>query len=78
MVAQTITKFERQQVAQARLIDEMYLLHNATLSILKVAVLSNAQKLSQRIKENEQGNMFQTKEQDNLLETDINEMQIFK
>lgn len=78
MVAQTITKFERQQVAQARLIDEMYLLHNATLSILKVAVLSNAQKLSQRIKENEQGNMFQMKEQDNLLETDINEMKIFK
>lgn len=78
MVAQTITKFERQQVAQARLIDEMYLLHNATLSILKVAVLSNAQKLSQRIKENEQGNMFQMKEQDNLLETDINEMEIFK
>lgn len=56
----------------------MYLLHNATLSILKVAVLSNAQKLSQRIKENEQGNMFQMKEQDNLLETDINEMEIFK
>lgn len=56
----------------------MYLLHNATLSILKVVVLSNAQKLSQRIKENKQGNMFQMKEQDNLLETDVNEMEIFK
>ena len=47
----------------AKLIDEVYLLHETNLLRLeKVAVLSNTQKLTQRVKENEEmRNMFQTK-----------------
>ena len=47
----------------AKLIDEVYLLHETSLLRLeKVAVLSNTQKLTQRVKENEKiRNMFQTK-----------------
>ena len=47
----------------AKLIDEVYLLHKTSLLRLEnVAVLSNTQKLTHRVKENEEiRNMFQTK-----------------
>ena len=49
----------------ARFIDEVYLLHETSLPRLeKVALLSNTQKPTQRVKENEEiRNMSQTKEQ---------------
>ena len=40
-----------------------------TREVQEVIVLSNAQKPTQRVKENKPGDMFQTKEQDNYLET---------
>ena len=59
----TTTKFESQPGTMAKLIDEVYLLHETNLLRLeKVAALSNTQKLTQRVKENEEiRNMFQTK-----------------
>lgn len=41
-----------------------------------MAVLSNAQKPTQRVKEKEETNIFQMKEQDKTSETDLNEADI--
>ena len=47
--------FERQQGAQARLIDKVHLLHKTSLSRMEeVAVLPKAQKPTQRVKDNEE------------------------
>ena len=41
-----------------------------------MAVLPNAQKPTQRVKENKQGTIFQTKEQDQYPETNLNKIEI--
>lgn len=57
-----ITKeFERQPGAQISLINEAYLLRQKG-----VGALSNVQNLTQEIKEEKQGNTFQTKNKINL------------